>query len=254
MTSGKLHDKRFLLEVVSALGQMGVACAGIACWSLVAGTAAGWFWAGAALWAVAVALKLLCAQTAGKSVTGFLHAQLSYSGFVVSSGLYTGIQSSAFEMGLTLLAVFIWPSLGQEAGRAIAVGIGAGAVEALLLGASGLISACYGPPGTTGANSGKAPETSATPLFWLLGTVERIIALLCHASSRALLLLGAVHGSYYMIFWGVALFSLLDGVAGAVHVSGKVRTVSLWWIELTLLPFALISIPILLWCYEKFGL
>jgi hypothetical protein len=31
---------------------------------------------------------------------------------------------------------------------------------------------------------------STTPLIWLIGSVERMIAILCHASTRALILLG----------------------------------------------------------------
>lgn len=257
MSDKAKHDKYFLFQVVSGLGQMGVACAGVACWSLFAKAGAKWFWAGAALWTIAVALKLLCARSAGKAAIGFLHAHLPFPGFVVAGGLYTGVQSSVFEMGLTLLAVFIWPSLGRSSGEAIAVGVGAGAIEALILAVLGLVSTFFNSPESAEApmpHGDKTIEASATPFFWLLGTVERTIALLCHASSRALLLLGAVHGAYIMIFWGVALFSLLDGVAGALHISGKIQTVSLWWIELALSPFALLSVLILLWCYENYGL
>ena len=26
-----------------------------------------------------------------------------------------------------------------------------------------------------------------------------------------------------------------------------------WWVELAILPFALVSIPILIWCYRRWG-
>ena len=55
-----------------------------------------------------------------------------------------------------------------------------------------------------------------------------------------------------MIVWGFVLFTLLDGIAGGVHVSGKLGTFSPWWVELALLPFALVSVPILRWCYKKY--
>ena len=88
--------------------------------------------------------------------------------------------------------------------------------------------------------------------MWLIGPVERVIAILCHASSRTLILLGVVHRRRMIIVWGFVLFTLLDGIAGGVHVSGKLGTFSPWWVELALLPFALVSVPILRWCYKKY--
>lgn len=249
------HGKGILFDVVSGLGQVLVACTAIACWYLVSGIQARWFWAGAALWAVAVAWKMLCARMIDKPVIGFLHAHLSYPALVIVGGLFTGFESSLFEMGVTILGVLIWPSLGQGAGRAIAIGIGAGAIEALLLGIYGLV---VGFVRHAGRSRSPIPskqiviEDTATPLFWLVAPVERTIAVLCHASSRALVILGATNGNFAMIFWGVVLFALLDGVAGAAHISGKLETISLWWIEFALSPFALASVPILMWCYEKY--
>ena len=48
---------------------------------------------------------------------------------------------------------------------------------------------------------------------------------------------------------GFVLFALLDGVAGAAHVSGAIGKISMWWIELALLPFAVASILILRGCH-----
>lgn len=261
--------KLLLLELVSGLGQVAVAIVGVVCWSLIASVGAAWFWAGAALWAVAVALKLVCAHTAGAAATVSLQKRLPYWGFVTAGGLYTGVQSSFFEMGLTLLAVWKWPALGQDFGRAVAVGVGAGAVEAFLLGAPGVIAALRAlatkrdarpaPAATTptGAPTGAVqgqPDGPVPRLFWLIGSAERVIALLCHASTRALILLGVTHGDYGMVWWGVALFTVLDGFAGALALSGKIGAISIWWIELMLTPFAVVSIWILVWCFQKYGL
>src|SRR5262249_56865566 len=43
---------------------------------------------------------------------------------------------------------------------------------------------------------------SLTPLYWLAGPVERIMAILCHASSRALILLGVSKRRYELALWG----------------------------------------------------
>jgi len=158
-------------------------------------------------------------------------------------------------MGFTLVAVIIWRQLGKEGGRAIAIGVGAGAFEAFLLGLAQLVAAVVvisGLPGADSISEDLAKGVAVTPLMWLIGPVERVIAILCHASSRALILLGMASQRVMMIVWGFVIFTLLDGIAGAVHVSGKLGTFSPWWIELVLLPFALVSIPILRWYWKKY--
>jgi hypothetical protein len=37
------------------------------------------------------------------------------------------------------------------------------------------------------------------------------------------------------------------------HLSLKIGEISTWWVELAFLPMTLISIPILRWCYVKWG-
>jgi uncharacterized membrane protein YhfC len=92
---------------------------------------------------------------------------------------------------------------------------------------------------------------ATTPLYWLAGPVERIIAILCHASTRALILLGVCKKRYIFVLWGFLLFTLLDGVAGGVHVAGLMGKISVWWIELAIVPFAVVSVLVLIWCYRR---
>jgi len=176
--------------------------------------------------------------------------------FVIAGGAFVGIQSSLFEIGLTIVAGRIWRQLGQDANRAIGIGIGAGAFEAALLGVGSLVAevmAMAGVPGTEGVRGQIDKLAAVTPLFWLVGPVERAIALVCHTSSRALVLLGTTYRNPGMVIGGFLLFALLDAVAGVAIVSGKMGKVSMWWIELAVLPCAIVSIPILRWCYRRWG-
>src|SRR5262249_55523572 len=117
----------------SGFGMMFVAVVAVVLWWRIARVQLRWYWVGAALWAVAVILKIICALLANGPVLNALKG-LPDPLSVVLGGLYLGVQSSVFEMGLTLLAVYIWRQLGRDAARAITIGVGAGAVEALLLG------------------------------------------------------------------------------------------------------------------------
>jgi hypothetical protein len=147
-----------------------------------------------------------------------------------------------------------WKDLGRDAGRAIAVGVGAGAFEALLVGiasTAGVVAWLAGVPGTESVGDELGKAATITPLYWLLGPAERITAIICHASSRALVLLGVRYRKVGMIVLGFLIFTLLDGVAGASLLSGKLGTVSMWWFELAFAVFAIVSLPVLRWlCWQ----
>ncbi len=243
-----------LIWLVPGLGMMIVAAVAAVYWCRAARCQVRWLWVGAGLWTVSVALKVVCALLTNGPVIEFMKENLPYSLLVAGGGLYLGIQSSVFEMGFTLLAVLIWRQLGRDADRAIGIGVGAGAFEAFLLGISSfavMVALVMGVPGLEAVRAELKTAAAVTPLLWLVAPVERIIAILCHASSRALILLGVVKRKPMMVFWGFLIFTLIDSIAGAAHVSGKLGTFSMWWIEFAILPVALVSIPILRWCCKR---
>jgi hypothetical protein len=209
------------------------------------------------LWIVAVAIKVAVALAINEPITSWLRQNLSYSAYIAATGFYLGVLSSATEIGLTILAVAVWRQLGRDAGRAIAIGMGAGAIEAFLIGAVGIGAvavALSGLPGTEEIRQRLtgAPGGAATPLIWLIGPVERVLALLVHAPSRALVLLGVAHKRPWMVWSGLAIFTAVDGVAGGAAVFRTKHTdFSLWWIELAIAPLALLGVFILRWCYQR---
>jgi hypothetical protein len=251
-----MPSNNILSLFVSGSGMMIVAVTAFLGWWRVSRVQVRWFWVGAGLWTIAVVLKIVCALLANQPVLNSFKG-LPQPVYVTLGALYVGVQSSFFEMGFTLLAVLLWRQLGRDAGRAIAVGVGAGAFEAFLLGAGAFVGALtltfVEGPEVEKALKGLEATAAVTPLLWLIGSVERLIAILCHASSRALILLGVARKKYLLVFWGFLIFTLLDGIAGGVHVGGLVGKVSMWWIELALVPFALVSILILVWCYQRRG-
>lgn len=238
----------------SGIGMMTVAVVAVLVWRRIGRVQVRWYWVGAGLWTVAVALKILVALLSNAFVLNSLKG-LPYPAYLTLGALFVGVQSSFFEMGLTLLAVLMWRQLGRDAGRAITIGVGAGAFEAFLLGIGPVVTAIVlmvsqGPQIDTIATHLEKVAAS-TPLYWLAGPVERIVAILCHASTRALVLLGVCKRKYSLVVWGSLLFTLLDGLAGGVHVAGLMGKISMWWVELAITPFAIVSVPILVWCYRR---
>jgi hypothetical protein len=232
-----------------------VAVAAVWYWRRASRTRFRWFWLGAGLWTVAVLAKVVIALFTNPPVIGFLKDRLAHWSFVVAGGLYLGIQSSLCEIGLTWLAALRWKQIGRDAGRAIAVGVGAGAFEAFLLGLAalaGVLAALAGIPGTEAVREEIQKAATTTPLYWLLGPVERITAIICHAASRALVLLGARYRRGGMVALGFLIFTLLDASAGGAILSGLMGSVSMWWFELAFAVFAIVSLPLLRWCRERY--
>lgn len=239
------------LALMPGIGMIFVAAAAVIAWRRFTALDIRWFWLGAGLWTVAVLLKTGAALAVNRPVLAFLAAGAPRAWFVGGGGLFLGVESSLFEIGLTLLAVLTWHQLGRDAPTAIGIGIGAGAFEALLLGAGSLVGVLVllaGLPGAERVRQSIQAASAITPLFWLLGPAERIIAILVHAASRALVLLGAATRKPALVLAGFAVFAVLDAVAGAARISGLLGHISMWWVELAILPFAVISALILRWC------
>ena len=238
---------------VPGLGMILVSVLAIVVWRRASGAEFRWFWAGASLWAVAVALKVAFSLLVNQAAVSFLKRALPHPLFLPGTGLYLGAVSAAFEVGLTWLAGRRWRRLGRDAGRAVAVGVGAGAFEALVLGCvilgTGLVAAAGE---DSGADRGDLlARAGATPLFWLEPPAGRVIALLGHVSTRALVLLGVAERRTWMVLWGFMTFALVDGIGGALLLSQVFAGRSMWWLDAATLPFNLIGIAVLVLCARQ---
>ena len=213
-----------------------------------------WQWVGAAIWAVGVALKFACAIPLNKPVLHALESALPHGAYVAAGAVYIGLLTGVFEIGVTLAAALIWRKLAATANRAVSIGVGAGGIEALLLGVAalvGILVVVAGVPGTEPALTATAAAVAVTPFPWLASPLERIIAILCHTSSRTLVLLAVARRRAAYFWYGFLLMTALDAIAGVAYLTGGVTFHSIWWIELAILPFAIISVPILRWCLRQ---
>jgi uncharacterized membrane protein YhfC len=240
--------------LINSLGMLAVGIGSVVIWRSISGVGIRSFALGALLWAVAVPPKLAVFWLTSAHVIGCFRVYLPYPFFIAAAGAFVGCVGSVFEVGIIWIAARIWPALGRDAGRAIAIGLGAGAFEALLLGLVPLLGALAIAVSLEDAEEIRdalQPATT-TPLFCLLGPAERLIALVVHTASRTLVLLGVAKGKPLLTCSGFVLFAAIEGSGGALLVSGVAgRHNPSWWNELAILPIALISLPILWWCYRR---
>jgi len=202
------------------------------------------YWAiGGGIWCLGVSLKIVCALLANRPVLAGL-------GSPILGSLYIGLLTGVFEIGVTLLLALLFRSLAENSRRGLMIGIGAGTVEAALIGLGSIATATVamtGNPSGDPAVSQVARMTILTPLPWLVGPIERILAIICHTSSRMLVLFAVRKRSHLYFWFGFLIMTGIDAIAGYYHLTGLLNQVSLWQIEALILPFALISLPIIRW-------
>ncbi|MBX7256206.1 MAG: YhfC family intramembrane metalloprotease [Candidatus Hydrogenedentes bacterium] len=240
---------------ISGIGMVLVALLSVVICRRRAGSRLRWMWLGAGLWFVAVLMKGVTAALTNPAIFSALERSLPHSLYVAVGSLFVGISSAFFEIGLTWLTVMIWRELGRTPDKAIGIGVGAGAIEAALLGLSSLSAAVVlylGLPGSEDVTRSIRESGVHASILFLVPIVERVLAILCHTSSRALVFLGTTHRNWVMVLAGAALFAYIDSVAGFAHLSGMLKTYSVWWVELAIAPAALVSIPIIRWCARRF--
>ncbi len=213
-----------------------------------------WLVLGAALWIVSLAVKIGLSLTVATRLLTSLEAALPEGLYFALGALYVGFESALCEMGAVILLAFFLRSMASNPLRALGIGVGAGAFEAALLGILSMGGAAVALSGLEQAQTARVMMLSGsatTSLVFLLSPIERAMTILAHMASRGLILYGFATGRVRPVVWGFLLFTGLDGVAGLAHVSGLVGTVSLWWIELMILPFALISVFAISWLLRQ---
>lgn len=240
--------------LVSGILMIAIAMLFMISWKKRTGTAIKWILLGGVLWAVGVFLKFLFGFLLNAPILQWLQSTLGKTYYLLMGSIYVGLLTGIFEIGVTLVFALLIKSMYEDYGKGIGIGIGAGGIEALLIGFSQIANTIFvlsNQAGSDAVMTAIAQASASTPLLWLIGPVERVIAILCHTSSRALVLLGVLKRKYRYFWVGFIIMTAIDAIAGYVHLAGFLNRISMWWVELVLLPFALISIPIIKWCIKN---
>lgn len=189
--------------------------------------------AGAALWAVSVALKLAFAMVASQPVARWLHAALTKFWADPLFWSYVGLLTGIFECGIFLVVASFIKRSHWSWREAVALGVGFGAIEAMALGlVSGLSMNSTGP---------WASLTTGSEV--LVPAFERLLALIIHVASVVMILHALIARQWRWFAASFVCKSAVDTVAAWLLLSGTSLRTSPWMMEwICIAPFALISV------------
>lgn len=218
--------------LISGIGMILVAL-GYVLYSALRRLGWGYLALGALAWVITVAVKFILAIPFNGLVfnflTGSLPGALGENLFHLYVGALTGITE--------VLLVWLWVRYtrgGQvDWKRALAYGIGFGAVEALLLGINSLatVLTAINSPNLLSADVLSSVAQAGNLLFALAPISERIFTVLVHVFCTVLLFYGA-RTRRPLFFWASFLFkTLLDTMASYAQLHGLDNLGFIWLIE-----------------------
>ncbi len=198
--------------------------------------------AGAGLWVIAVALKFAWAIPVNTVVATWLVTTLGRDVGVPLVWIYIGLLTGVFECGAIYLAVRFIPWLRAfDSNRALALGFGFGAVEALLIGLGGLIPTVM----FLIDPASLAPEVAAhvKPLDWAIlpaPTIERIATIFVHGLTTYLIFYAIRFGAAAWFWAAFAIKSAIDAVAAWGQLSLGIDTPDkIWTLEAIVIVFGI---------------
>jgi uncharacterized membrane protein YhfC len=201
------------LNLLSGLGMVAVAVVAVAYWYSKKHVKAIYFAYGALFWAVAIAIKLAMDFTISQPFYSWLSLYLPIDAAVLIAGLYLGLRTGILENGIVYLGVRFSKLKAMSFNDAVAVGIGFGAIEALLLGVLSLLTVyTFLASPDLMAFLPAASQQQFDLIFMPLPIIERLFTLFGHVFATVLTIY-AVKLSDLKWFWIAAVYkTLLDGM------------------------------------------
>jgi uncharacterized membrane protein YhfC len=198
---------------------------------------------GSLAWVISVALKFAWAIGLNNRIYVMLTSLFPTSLGSLVFDLYVGSLTGLFEVALVYL-VLSRLRLGQAVWKqALAFGIGFGAVEAILLGASSLASGLVVllAPGQVPASAAAQFALASNPLYGAAPIVERAATIFVHILSAGLIFYAIRTGDRRWLWTAVVYKTALDSVAAFAQFWGVNTIGRIWTVEAIVIVFGLIG-------------
>ena len=247
-----------IISPVALLGGAGMILVAVGFIVYAAVRRLGWAYLGlgALAWIVTVALKFALAIPLNPGIftalTGALPGAIGAGAFDLYVGLLTGLTEV-----LMVWLVMRYSRLGHvDWNRALAFGIGFGAVEALVTGLGSLasVSAIMLAPQSVPPAVLAQLAMLNNPLFAVAPIVERFFTIWVHIFSNVLIFFGVAKSQSRWFWLAFAFKSLLDALASFGQTSGMTTTLGqIWILEAGVMLFGVLSWLGVRWVEQRYS-
>jgi len=207
------------LLLLSGIGIMVLAAASMLYWRRRTGADMKFFMAGAGIWIVAVAVKLLLDLTVTVPLQQWAFSAAGLGGALAAVSVYVGVRTGLLESGLSYFAILKTWLKRMKPKEAVAFGIGFGAFEAFIVGASSflnvLIFVLMPEVIATVPVEYQAiiiEQLSASTLFVIPAIIERAAAILLHVFSAVLVVYAVRTRKLKYLWYSVIYKAIVDGI------------------------------------------
>ena len=233
---------------------MAVGAGAMAFWYLKYRTGIEYFFIGGILWAVAVGVKLAMDLTITLPLQAALLVNLPVLAVVAIMSLYVGLRTGFLESGITYLAVRYTSLSGSGFNEAVALGIGFGGTEAIVLGAFSLMNvlALLLVPEL---QASLTPDVLAqfSVAFIPVPIVERLFTLFIHIFAVVLVVYAVRSGELLWLWLSILLKTITDGPLPLFnYYLGSSGVLSVLPVEAYVAALGIISLAGLVWIGKRF--
>ncbi len=210
---------------------------------------------GALFWAIAIAIKVAMDLTISKPLYSWFYASLPVDAAVLAVGLYLGLRTGLLENGVVYLGVKYGRLKEMSFNDAIAVGLGFGGIEALLLGVISLLTvlAFLAYPYLMDLLP-LASRQQFEPLFMPLPVIERLFTLFGHVFATVLAIYAVKLADLKWLYVAIVYKTLIDGSLPLFnHYLGYLGVYELFPVEAYVVVMGLIGLAGLYWFGKKYG-
>jgi uncharacterized membrane protein YhfC len=233
---------------------MAVGAGAIAVWYLKYRTGIQYFLIGGILWAVAIGIKLAMDLTITQPVQAALLAGLPIIAVLIIMSLYVGLRTGFLESGITYLVVRHTSLSRSGFNKAVALGIGFGGTEAIVLGFlsfASVLSFVLVPD----LQAALSPDVLAqfSEVFIPVPIVERFFTLFIHVFSVVLVVYAVRTRELLWLWLSILLKTVTDGPLPLFNYYLKPLGVSAFIpIEVYVAALGIVSVAGLIWIKKKF--
>jgi uncharacterized membrane protein YhfC len=200
------------LNLLSGIGMIAVGAGAMVYWHLKYRTGLKYFLLGGILWAIAIGIKLVMDLTITQPIQSGLLADFPVFTVIVIMSLYLGLRTGFLESGITYLVVKHTSLASSGYKEAVALGIGFGGAEAIVLGISSLASvlALLLSPALQGTLTPSILAQFA-PAFIPIPVIERVFTLFIHVFAVVLVVYAVRCGQLRWLWLSIFLKTITDG-------------------------------------------